>query len=88
MGFCYSIDLLFVEKYEWFTDFKGVQPTRQNRLDPTQLAELGQFLGFDGLGWVTKFFFIRVGLGLGHKIPNPPNTTRPTHIFSVYIYYN
>ena len=36
-----------------------------------------------GLGYT--FFLERVGLDLGHKISNPPNPTRPTHIFNIYI---
>ena len=71
---------------------KGVQPTHQNQLEPTQSVGLGQFLGFSGFGWVTNFFFYSgscwVELGSGHKIPNPSNLTRLTHIFNIYYIIN
>ena len=56
-------------------EVRGVHLIHQNRPDPTQLARLGQFLGLSGLGWVTKYFLISIGLGLGHKISNLPNPT-------------
>ena len=69
-------------------------PTRQNQPDPTQPNSLG-WVGFQGLvGWVRLqffffFFFLQlVGLDLGHKIPKPPNPTRPTHIFKIYYIIN
>ena len=44
---------------------RGMQPTHQNRLDPTEPTKLGQFLVVGGLGWVMEFFLIadRVGRG-------------------------
>ena len=35
---------------------RSVQPTCQNWPDPTQPTQLGRFLGFGGLGWITNFF--------------------------------
>ena len=39
-----------------------------------------------GLGNKKIFIVGRVGLGLGHKITNPPNPTLPT-IFNIYLKY-
>ena len=56
------------------SQFRGVQKThRPAKPDLTRPLELGRFLRLGGLGWVTKFFLWRVGLGLGHKITNLPN---------------
>ena len=43
---------------------RGVQPTHQpakanpTQPNPTQLADLGRFLGVGGLGWVMQIFLI------------------------------
>ena len=41
-------DLLAIFSYLVFIS-RGVQPTHQTQLDPTQLARLGRFLGLGGL---------------------------------------
>ena len=62
-----------------FDLIRDVQPTRQNRP-----GGLGWFLGLGG--WVRLGYkkFFDSGLGLGHKIPNSLNPTRPTRIFKIY----
>ena len=54
----------------------GVCKKLTNPPNSTQLAELGQFLGHGGLGWVTKFFFYS-GLGWVWVIKLQTRQTRP-----------
>ena len=86
-------DYLFISLtgHSYSYSFVGVrsQPTNlSNQPDPAQFVELGRFLRLGGLSWVAKFFFYSgSGLGSGHKISNPPNPTRPTNIFNIYLKY-
>ena len=53
----------------WWICSRGVQKTHQSvkpDLIQPKFIGLGRFLGLDGLGWVTKIFFIvdRIGFGL------------------------
>ena len=59
------------------------QPVKTN---PTQPNPPSWVSFWSLVGWVElqKIFWQQVGLGLGHKISNPPNLTRPTHIY-IYI---
>ena len=43
----------------------GVCRKPTNSPNPTQPDKLGQFLGLDGLGWVTKKIFITGQVGFG-----------------------